>query len=232
MKIKFNKTGAERKALVTAIGEILEVKPKYMGMPSANYEVDYFTIDKQGTLEFDDSADSEEIENLLEKLAEKGFIAEPKENIEVEETSEQEEDLGLTIAMPVDSVAVGNLTNLLEAKGRLIKKALGVEDIRIEIEEEKVLFPWFKNIPDEEHYNAYLYFITAICRLSKESKRISAKEREVSNEKYTFRCFLLRLGMIGDKYKAIRKILLQNLEGSAAFKTGAKKEVASDEISE
>ena len=46
MRIEFHRTGAERKALVTAIGEILEVRPKYKGMPSAAYEIDYFTVTK------------------------------------------------------------------------------------------------------------------------------------------------------------------------------------------
>lgn len=67
MRIEFHRTGAERKALVTAIGEILEVRPQYKGMPSAAYEIDYFTVTKEGTLEFDDRADSEEVENLLEQ---------------------------------------------------------------------------------------------------------------------------------------------------------------------
>ena len=38
-----------------------------------------------------------------------------------------------------------------------------------------------------------------------------------------FRCFLLRLGFIGDEYKAARKILLRNLTGSGAFKNGTPK---------
>ena len=75
MRIEFNVTGSDRKALVTAMGEILNVKPKYMGMPSMNYEVDYFTVTKDGAVEFDDRADSEEIEQLLESLADKGFVA-------------------------------------------------------------------------------------------------------------------------------------------------------------
>ena len=44
------------------------------------------------------------------------------------------------------------------------------------------------------------------------------------NEKYEFRCFLLRLGFIGDDTKAQRKILMENLAGSAAFKAGKKGE--------
>jgi hypothetical protein len=51
------------------------------------------------------------------------------------------------------------------------------------------------------------------------------------DEKYAFRCFLLRLGFIGDEYKKSRKILLKNLSGSSAFKSGSAKEVHEDAIS-
>ena len=51
-------------------------------------------------------------------------------------------------------------------------------------------------------------------------KRISATEKFAENEKYAFRCFLLRLGFIGSEYKEERKILLENLSGSSAFKSG------------
>ena len=60
--------------------------------------------------------------------------------------------------------------------------------------------------------------------MAKNQKRINAKEKELDNEKYAFRCFLLRLGFIGDAYKAERKILLRNLTGSSAFKSGTAKE--------
>ena len=56
--------------------------------------------------------------------------------------------------------------------------------------------------------------------MSRDAKRITAKEKPVGNEKYAFRCFLLRLGFIGNAYKADRKILLRNLSGSSAFKSG------------
>ena len=66
---------------------------------------------------------------------------------------------------------------------------------------------------------AAMHFITAICRMAKNAKRITAKEKEVPNEKYAFRCFLLRLGFIGQKYKGNRKELLKLLAGSSAFRT-------------
>lgn len=41
---------------------------------------------------------------------------------------------------------------------------------------------------------------------------------ETGNDKYAFRCFLLRLGFIGDEYKIARKVLLKNLTGNSAFR--------------
>ncbi len=231
MRVEFNRTGAERKALVKAISEITGADAVYKFMPSCAYEIDYFTVTKDGALEFDDRADSEEIENILDQLADRGFVAEGKEVSEEQEETPQGEDVAFTVAIPIENVGVGNLTNLLDAKGELIKKALGVDDIRIEIGEEKVSFPWFSELPDAETCQAYQNFIAALCKMSKEQKRINSTEKKVSNEKYAFRCFLLRLGFIGEEYKADRKILLKNLSGSSAFKNVAKKEMSDDEIS-
>lgn len=253
MRIEFNKTGAERKALVTSIGEILGTKPKYMGMPTAAYDFGGLIIDKNGGAEFEENIFPKDIENLLDQLADRGFVAESKEVSEDHEEMPQSESVGcgcpvdtscearstdrvgrreLTVVIPLEDVLVRNLTKLLEAKATLIKKALGVDDIRIEVDPEKVSFPWFSDIPDADTCRAYQNFIAALCKMSKEQKRINATEKPVDNEKYAFRCFLLRLGFIGAEYKADRKILLQNLDGSSAFKSGAKKEAESNEISE
>ena len=59
---------------------------------------------------------------------------------------------------------------------------------------------------------------------AKTAKRVTAKEKDTDNEKYAFRCFLLRLGFIGDEFKGARKILLSRLSGSSAFKSGKAKE--------
>ena len=232
MRIEFHRTGAERKALVTAIGEILEVRPQYKGMPSAAYEIDYFTVTKEGTLEFDDRADSEEVENLLEQLADRGIVAAPAEMAqawfnareaelsEKSETEPQEANAGLTVEIPLDKVAVGNLTKLLDAKGNLIRKAMDITDLRIEVLDDRVAFPWFRELPDCDAIKAYTHFIFALCEMSRNAKRVTATEKPVDNEKYAFRCFLLRLGFIGSEYKRERKILLKNLTGSSAFKDG------------
>lgn len=227
---RFNVNGTERKKLVSAISKITGAEAKYLGMPSMAYQVDYFTIDKNGAVSFDDRADSEEIENFVARLAEQGFEPEPSENTTAErnipDTGEQRADsgneTGLVITLPLDKVSVGNLTKLLEAKGSLISKALGIPVTPIEVNEDTISFPWFDAIPDSDEVNAYSQFISALCAMSKNQKRVNATEKEVDNEKYAFRCFLLRLGFIGEMYKKERKILLRNLTGSSAFKGGAK----------
>ena len=231
MRIEFNRTGAERKALVVAIAEILGTKPKYMGMPTASYDFGGLIVDKNGALEFEDNVFPKDMKDLLNQLAERGFTAADSEEVSEDADNEpQSESVGLMVSIPIDKVAVGNLTKLLDAKGSLIKKALGITDLPIEITEDAVSFPWFSLSPDLDSAKAYTDFIAALCRMSKEQKRINATEKEVTNEKYAFRCFLLRLGFIGAEYKAERKILLKNLTGSSAFKTA--KEETDNDISE
>ena len=76
MTITINAQGAERKRLVNTISQWLGEEPRYCGAPSFAYEIDYFTVDKNGSLSFDDRADSEVIERLLEMLYDNSFEAE------------------------------------------------------------------------------------------------------------------------------------------------------------
>ena len=91
---------------------------------------------------------------------------------------------------------------------------------------------WFAGTPTPEEVKAYDHFICALCEMARNQKRITAKERDTGNDKYAFRCFLLRLGFIGPEFKQERKILLRNLTGSSAFRAVPQKEVADDAASE
>ena len=229
MEIRYNVTGVKRKELVKVIADATGARAEYKFMPTCNYEIDYFTVTKDGTLLFDDRADSEEVEEVLEAIAAAGFECEPqdggeqpsgeetKEAAEVADRAPQEENVGLTGEITLDTV--GNLTKLLDAKGNLIRKALGITDLRIEVLDDRVAFPWFSQV-DADSAAAYTHFISALCEMSRNAKRVTATEKPVDNEKYAFRCFLLRLGFIGSEYKRERKILLKNLTGSSAFKNG------------
>lgn len=227
MIINYNVTGAERKRLVAALSNLTGVKAKYLGMPSMAYEVGDFTIDKNGNLELSDKVNSEEIERVATHLASEGFIAE--EEISATEAAQTVDSgtFGLCISMPRNSftdTALENVKAIIQVNGELIRHALRLDDLPIEITEDQVSFPWFEEMPSPEEVQAYTHFISALCEMARNQKRIMAKEKETPNEKYTFRCFLLRLGFIGKEYKEERKILLRNLTGSSAFKGGAKNE--------
>ena len=241
MRIEFNVTGAKRKELAASLSELMDMPAEYQYMPTCAYKISYFTVTKDGALEFDEQLTEEQLGKLMEFLSSRGFTAaemptavaesENEETAEETDSAPQSENLGLTIGFPLDKVMVSNLTKLIEAKGSLIKKALGLEKLPIEVTEDKVNFPWWDTMPEDfEEITTYTNFLASLCRMSREQKRITAKEKTVDNEKYAFRCFLLRLGFIGAEYKKDRKILLKNLTGSSAFK--ATKEAADDEISE
>ena len=250
-EFNYKVTGNDRKRLVSAIGEILEVPPKYLGAPTFAYEVDYITIDKNGIVSFDDRANSDEIEMLVEALLEKGFEPEARfEDLQMTEEEElglgrqrrdpigedcmqpsdvpdedESEDSGdsLILSYPrkdISDAALENLRLLVASKELLIKKVLGANALPIEVTDEAVSFPWFAGFPQPEEISAYAHFTGKLIGMAKTQKRVTAKEKETDNEKYAFRCFLLRLGFIGDEYKAARKILLRNLSGSGAFKSG------------
>lgn len=227
MVIKYNVTGADRKRLVTTLSTLTGVKAKYLGMPSMAYEVGDFTIDKNGNLELSDKVNSEEIERVAGHLASEGFIAEEEISATEGKQTADSEEFGLIVSMPRSNFSEGALENLqalVEAKGELIRHALDVEELPIEISEDEVSFPWFEELPTPEEIKAYTHFISALSEMAINQKRITVKEKEVENEKYAFRCFLLRLDFIGKDYKDERKILLRNLIGSSAFKGGAKNE--------
>lgn len=222
MKINYNVKGPDRKRLAQAIAQILESDAKYLGVPSCAYQVDNFTISKDGILSFDDRDGSNEAEQLIERLCEMGFEA------ETEETTD-----GLCIELPrkdTTEAAIDNLRRMVDSKATLIKKALGADSLEIEVTEERIRFPWFDHIPEPEVISAAAHFLGRILDAAKIHKRVTAKEKETDNEKYAFRCFLLRLGFIGDEFKETRLTLLRNLTGSAAFRTGAKKVFSKEEL--
>ena len=233
MELNFNVTGARRKELVDEIAAIDGSPKEYLGVPSCAYRVGDFHISKGGTV----TADDAKLMDILETLKLAGFepvnmpdvFAQEADSAEVNEEPSADEEApqggttALTIEMPLDGfdeISLGNLNNLIKAKGILIKKALGIDELPIKVGAHTMKFPWFTEMPEPDEVNAFSLLITKLCEHAKNQKRINSKEKEVENEKYAFRCFLLRLGFIGTKYKLQRKILLRSLEGSSAFKAG------------
>ena len=242
--VHFDLREKDRKELVKAISEILSEKAEYMRMPTCAYRVGGYTIAKDGTLTW--VADVTDAEVLLQALTARGWNyaividtavteetqpeypstdeAIPESEVEAEPDVPAEADADtydFCIEMPEETLqdaARANLDRIIESKGTLLKKALVTDALVYEITDGKVRFPWFHISGSPEEVTAYTQLITALVEMAKNSKRITARERPVDNEKYAFRCFLLRLGFIGNAYKAARRVLMKNLDGNSAFR--------------
>ena len=215
MIIHYRASGKERKRLAGVVAKEIGVDAIYQGAPTFSYQMDYFTVDREGALVFDDEMGGDEAERVLDAIAAAGFIPD-------------EEEAGLAVQMPaMTGDELSRLEALIESKESLLKKAIGTDSLMVGEKDGKLDFAWFKADADPDEITAYFHLVTALCKMAKEAKRITGKDHPVENEKYAFRCFLLRLGFIGEEYKTSRKILLSNFTGSSAFKNGG----AADEIS-
>ena len=150
----------------------------------------------------------------------------PAEVTAMEEAVAATDEDCLSISLPrtlFTETALQNLDALLLSKGRLICHAFDIGEATYTLIDDRITFAWLHGTVTDETAKAYAEFISKLCQMARMQKRVTAKEKIVDNEKYAFRCFLLRLGMIGNAYKESRKILLQNLMGSSAFKSGHRK---------
>ena len=218
MTIEIQLTGEKRKELVNTISEIIGAPAEYQYMPTCAYKIsDLYTVTKEGNLEISDSADGKEVEMLIDELVHRGY-----------DVPLDEEENGLTVEMPlvlVDESTIDRLRKIVENKGELFKAAFKTDNLEIIIEADKICFPWF-TVENDDDADAYCTFISMLCEFAKNQKRINNKPETTDNPKYTMRCYLLRLGMIGVEYKAVRKVLLRNLSGSSAFRKAANHEVS------
>lgn len=181
----------------------------------------------QFTADFTDSPQNAQESVCGEDIA---VQAEPMGYASEDETAE-DDTTHLTISMPrsfFTEQALDNLQRIIRNKFTLIKHALNTDNLGIVVTDDKIEFPWF-TLTEEGDSAAYMQFIPMLCEFAKVRKRVIAKSSTPDNrstdgsdynEKYAFRCFLLRLGMIGEEYKAARKVLLRNLTGSSAFRSG------------
>lgn len=228
-----------RKKLVQIVSEIINTAAVYKKVPTCAYEIGTFTVSKDGVLSCIEDTDVETVKTVVAGLQMMGLMAkEEKSTVKKvmeqkpqpqpdapKESQEQpkEEPNKLTVEIPrklMNDTALANLDQIIEGKSTLIKKAIGADSLEYEITEDRIQFPWFTMNEDAEENKAYITFSSKLAEQARTAKRVTLKDKPVDNEKYAFRCFLLRLGFIGEEYKEARKILLKNLSGNGAWKNG------------
>ena len=216
-EIRFTLKSKQRPKLAQEIGNILGTAPHYERVPSCAYDIAGYRLDKEGVLHIPEGAE-EITKDLILQLRERGF----QDDAEITEEVPVQQDK-LTIAIPRESLtdtALENLQKITANKQTLFQHAFRMDSTEIEITDEKINFTWFPYTVDGDDIAAYTQFISRLCDMARDAKRVSSKPTETDNDKYAFRCFLLRLGFIGKEYKTARKILLRNLTGNSAFRCG------------
>ena len=215
-EIRFTLESKQRPKLAQEIGNILGTAPHYERVPSCAYDIAGYRLDKEGVLHIPEGAE-ETTKDLILQLREHGF----QDDMEITEEVPVQQDK-LTIAIPKESLtdtALENLQKIIVNKQTLFQRAFRMDSTEIEITEEKINFSWFPYTTDSDEIAAYTQFISRLCDMARDAKWVSSKPTETDNDKYAFRCFLLRLGFIGKEYTTARKILLRNLTGNSAFRS-------------
>lgn len=232
----YNVTGEKRKELVRAMSEILGEDASYQGAPSFAFKIDGYIVSRDGLVTCPDTAAREEIDRLVDALREQGFTPEnvpegnTPENASVNVVSENVPENAATddgnrfsVEMPragFSEEAYGNLQKIIASKAELFKRALGTDTVDVEVLENKLRFPWFTLHGLEGEVDAYTKLIVGICDMAKRQKRVVARERAITNDKFTMRVFLIRLGFIGPEYQTARTLLLRNLTGNSSWLAG------------
>jgi hypothetical protein len=134
----------------------------------------------------------------------------------------------ITIEIPFTSTgdltkATENLKNLIGGKATLIKQALGEDgtgDLPIEFTESTVKFEWLRFGTETDVINAWTAFLVACVKTAKKGQRFNANDTGLpENQKFTFRVFLVKIGLNDKENKANRKNLIRLLSGDSAFAT-------------
>ena len=230
------------KWLTNESGEL--VKAKYLGAPSFAYQIGEFTVGADGAVSCP-VAPPARLHDVARVLSLAGFEPDTREISASEtvcaETDNLTEDSGidttladsiteqddgtlsLTILLPRSAFTADQFENfkkIVAGKQSLLKKVFDADELDIidDAENGRIALPWVRNGSDLNAMQHYARFIEAMASLAQNAHRVLGKERPIESEKYAMRCFLLRLGFIGDEYKETRKFLLRNLSGSSAWK--------------
>jgi len=219
-----------RKELIRTLSEVLHEKPRYCGAPSFAYEFTLCRVDRDAMIHLPPTIVAQSAMSAVTLLNQRGFYAEVIDiRSEIEEALDQpdkensnEEYLAVFIeSEKISPETLAKLEQIVSGKATLLRKALGDSPLNIVNTPKGYAFPWFQIESDEESQSAYATLIEKMIEFARERTRVTASDKETDNPKYAFRCFLLRLGFIGAEYKRKRAILLRNLEGNGAFKSGS-----------
>ena len=93
----------------------------------------------------------------------------------------------------------------------------------IRFADDKLIFDGFGAAPDADHVQTFMKLAAAMNHMALTQKRVQAKDVDDSNEKYSMRVWLVRIGFGGADHKTDRRILMEHLTGHTAFRNDEEK---------
>lgn len=249
IRFTFKVTQLERKQVTSVIADTIGEQAKYAGAPSFNYNVGGWTIDKQGIATSPETGFQDEhatLRRVLDALNIAGAKAE--ENLTVtlpidghngnslrnlvnliwsKQTLIQKALARYEVILPpsfvkaINEVPIDTLEDFVSVVNNAIESGdiTGHSDLDIDLVDKSISFSFFNASLDAEEVHAFGILCFQLNEQAIKLKFSSTKQKEAANDRYAFRCFLLKLGFIGAEYKAARKILISKLDGNAAYRT-------------
>lgn len=232
-----------RKDLVKLLEGCLNEKAVYLGAPSFAFKIGPYTVTKDGTL----TADEYDTEFITE-LSMKGIIEgaacnEGSTTIYIPMSDHSGPSL-MNIVFRINSkdellskvcgrkgafrISRSFVSKLDTARPKTVDEFMGIlkscggNEINsgIVFTDDKILFTAFPFSKQPEIIEAYRKLAEHICEEALSKGRVRPERIGLTeNEKYSFRNWLVSIGMTGSEYKAARAILLRNLSGHTAFRT-------------
>lgn len=235
------KVGKEiRKDAAIVIGQALELNHEYAGPPTFAYTAGGWVIDRDGMVmtpakKLDDIHLFQEVFNAIKEA---GISPEGRAVVTLSiaghsgislrnlvNMAYSKEDL-IRRAFGFDCKIVSE--DFIEAINnvRLNAKVKGFEEVakihdtgNICFDGESISFKFYNPSLDVDEISSQVLFSHKLNEQAKAQKNSMVKKKPIENEKYAMRCWLLRMGFIGSKYRVERKRILENLTGNSAFRS-------------
>lgn len=245
--MRFTTTAPDRRTLIRAIAEHTNTTPEYIGPPTFAYRAGSITIDRDGEVDVPD----EQATDLKAFLVSKGWMEpDPEPEPEIDILQIGMPDKGITVqhmtnlihmlyskqdllakaqggcpCIRIEDAVIMRLREYtpknMEAYAELLRdfKAQG-ELVGIELEDQQLRmdFP----MPENNDSTLWLILMTRMVATAQSAHWVFPQRLQPENEKYYMRGWLLRLGMGGTNFKAMRHALLKNLSGCTAFPDASK----------
>lgn len=252
--MKINCLIKDKKMIKEELEKRLNLKAKYLGAPSFAYKIGPYILNHNITIFVrDEEADIE----MLREMNTNGLIDNAWDNsvdaLEITITTEKHNGKSLNNLVRIIysreklinksigynkafDISEAFIQKLEEKRPETKEEFLALLDdcggnsinCGIDFSDNCIKFTGFQLSIDADKNKAFLNLAILINKAALSQQHININKNEISNEKYYFRVWLIRIGMKGAEYKSTRQILLKNLTGNSAFRTEEQKEVAKE----